>query len=314
MNNKTIFITGGAGYIGKPTASRLSQLGYQVIVYDKTPHVVLPSSIIFIEGDILDKPRLFAAMKSVKPDIVIHLAALISVSDSEKNHALYTAVNVQGIKNILSAMQEVGCKKILFSSSAAVYKDSINPVSEENTIQPTSYYGKTKELGEHEIQKEKTIQSVILRYFNIVGSTSDGLFGETLEHNPKLIPSAIRVGLGMDKKLRIYGRSYKTSDGTAIRDYVSLEDVVNVNVQAVRYLISHRSSLVCNIGSGRGSTNLEVVHMVEDVMKKKIPLEIQTPRVETVVSIANIERAKKELGWEPRFSRIQNIIEQSLPN
>lgn len=310
---KTTFITGGCGYIGKPTAYRLSQLGYRVVVYDIAPMRSFSESITYIKGDILDRERLRTAMKTVKPDIVIHLAALTSVSESEHNHALYEAVNVEGTKNILSAMKFVGCKKILFSSSASVYKDSLTPVSEKSAVQPTSYYGKTKELGESAIQKESGICSVILRYFNIVGSTSDGLYGEMLENNSKLIPSAVRVGLGMDKNLKIYGHSYQTKDGTTIRDYVSLEDVVRANILAVAYLTSHRSSLIANIGSGIGISNLEVVKIVETVLKKNILLKIKKPRTETVVSIADIKRARRNLLWGPKSSGIQSIVQSYFP-
>jgi len=184
-------------------------------------------------------------------------------------------------------------------------------------------YAQTKKEGEQNVQKEKEMQWIILRYSNVVGTTRDGLFGEPMYKNQKLIPSAIRVAIGGQKKLAIYGRDYETPDKTAIRDYISLEDVVSVNMKAVSYLLSFPESKkfrfrewkfhqIFNIGSDIGTSNLEVVLAVEKQLGKKIPLLFRKKRNEPVISVANIEKAKKILHWEPKSSQLSSVIEGIL--
>jgi UDP-glucose 4-epimerase len=327
--SKTVFITGGVGYIGGPTAYALSHEGYRVIVFDSTPLIpgigtflipgIKKENCIFIQGDIRKKDELESAMRKYSPDIVIHLAALTSVVDSEKNKEIYKETNVRGTKNVLSAMTLCGCTKIIFASSASVYGLVNKGMSEDSALHPMNVYARTKAEGEKIIQRDKKIRWVILRYFNVVGTTKDGLFGEPIYKNQKLIPSAIRVATGGQKKLAIYGRDYETPDKTAIRDYVSLEDVVRANMKSVSYLLSFPESKkfrfrewkfhqIFNIGSGIGTSNLEVVLAVEKQLGKKIPMLFRKKRNEPVISVAKIERAKRMLGWEPFYSNIPGVI------
>ena len=305
MDTQTIFITGGYGYVGFPTVQALLEKGYHVIVFDR----IVPSEkkqihhplYTSIQGDVCDYDALIRAMETWKPSFVIHLAAKVSVSESEHQKKLYEKVNVDGTKYVLRAMHENGCTKIMFSSSAAVYDVCNTSIAEHHTLRPSSYYGETKKEAEMVIQKEKNIQSVILRYFNVVGK-------ESIEKNPKLIPSALRVVKELQKELILYGHDYPTPDGTAIRDYIHIDDVVAANCASIAYLKHSNDSLVCNIGSGIGVSNDSVVREVERLCDTHIPVVYTEKRKEAVVSIANIEKAKALLRWEPHYSSLSSII------
>jgi len=307
---QTILITGGLGYIGAPTAHALAKKGYQVVVFDirHSSQDCLYENIYYVTGDIRKKEDLKRVFSLYHPYGVIHLAALTSVIDSQKNAKLYKETNVMGTKNVCEVMELFGCHKLLFASSASVYGETNNPVKEDHAIYPTSCYGKTKVKAEEIIGKNRTINSVIVRYFNVVGTTKDGVYGESIRTNPKLIPSVLRVGLDEEKQLIVYGNTYPTPDGSAIRDYVSLEDVVEANIRAIDYFQKNNQSIVCNIGSGVGTSNMDIVHAVEKQCEKKIPIIFQKPRKEIMVSIAHRGYAKNKLGWEPKNSTIPEII------
>lgn len=303
---QTVFITGGLGYIGLPTASALFEKGYHVVIFDRiSPKKHYP--FLRICGDIRNSGMLCEEMKRHKPSVVVHLAAVISVSESEKEKKLYFETNVLGTKNVLAAMRKSGCKKLLFASSAAVYDACDRLVTEDYTVRPLSYYGQTKKEAEQLIQKEYGVQSVILRYFNVVGD-------ESIKKNSKLIASAVRVAKGLQKKLILYGSDYPTPDGTAIRDYVHIRDVVQANSMAVAYLENKTPSLVANIASGIGVSNLEVVKEVERQFHVRIPIVYRKKRKETVISIADIANAKRFLHWHPTHSSRDTIIQHYLEN
>jgi len=318
-----VLITGGLGYIGAPTAYALSRMGFRVVVFDSArfcqsipgikevpnPGIGKKENYIFVQGDIRDISALTLVMKKYQPGIVIHFAALTSATESEKQKALYVDTNVRGTKNVLGAMKTSGCNNLIFASSASVYGLVNNGLSEDSVVHPMHTYASTKKEAEQIIQEEAAIRWVILRYFNVVGATKDGLFGEPIRKNPKLIPSALRVGLGLQKKLPIYGNDYPTPDGTAIRDYISLEDVVRSNIDAVRFMQKDNPSNIFNIGIGVGTSNLEAVHVVEKKLGKKIPILLKNKRKEAIISVANIKKAKKMLGWKPQCSSLPKIID-----
>jgi len=309
MHHHTILITGGSGYIGRPTAHRLAGLGYRVVVIDTREFHHIPGfDIESIKGDIRNLSQIKKVFQRYHPDLVIHFAALTSVSESEKKKKKYQETNIHGLEHILSSMTDAGCRKILFSSSSAVYRDSFTPVKEDALLSPLSFYGQTKLEGERLIQDSETIQYGILRYFNVVGTTAGGEFGEALDHNAKLIPSVLSVALGIRKKAVIYGTRYATPDGTAIRDYVALEDVVRANVLAVEHSQMDSSSFVCNIGTGRGMSNRDIVHAIEKHVKKRIPCIYRKARKEPVVSLADYAKAASILGWKPVCSDISSIV------
>lgn len=301
---QTIFITGGLGYIGFPTASALLEKGYRVVVFDR---VFLKEKypFIYIHGDVCDFNVLSRAMIAYKPFVVVHLAAVISVSESEKEKKRYFETNVSGTENVLAAMRTSGCKKLLFASSAAVYDACDKAVTEDYPRRPSSYYGQTKKEAEQLIQKEHGIQSVILRYFNVVGD-------ESMKDNSKLIPSAVRVAKGLQKNLILYGCDYPTPDGTAIRDYVRVDNVVRANCMAILYLENKTPSLVANIASGIGVSNLEVVKEVGREFHVCIPIVCRQKRKETVMSVADIAKAKKIFHWAPRSSSLPSIIKSFI--
>lgn len=299
-STRTIVITGGLGYIGLPTALALSRKRYRVVVFDrKVPKKRYP--FLFHHGDIRYLDALTNVVKEYRPSVVLHLAAVTSVAASEKEKKRYVDTNVMGTKNVLHAMHESGCTKFIFASSAAVYGASRHPVREDAPCHPSSFYGQTKKEAEVLIRKERTIHAVILRYFNVVGD-------ESIVKNPKLIPSAMRVAKGLQKKLILYGHDYPTSDGTAVRDYVYLGDVVRANCMAVRYIEKNNDSIICNIASGIGVSNLNVVREVECRFHACIPVAYGKKRKETVVSVADITRAKTALHWNPKISMLTSIV------
>ena len=309
-----IFITGGTGYIGSHCAALFLEQGHKVTLYDNLHHserdvvdrlqTLSKNPISFVEGDIRNEALLLQSLKSSKADVVLHCAGLKSISESITKPDLYQSVNIGGLRSLTQAMSQSGVKKIIFSGSANVYGHPlILPITEEARTDPQSPYGQTKLESEHILKtltkRDSQWSVVVLRYFNPVGAHHSGLIGENPKGIPNnLMPILCRVASGERSALDIYGKDYATPDGTAIRDYVHIEDLAEAHLGALNYPLKKPGFDLFNIGSSRGVSVLELVHCFEMTNSVKVPHRYVARRNGDVdqVYTAN-DRAKQILQW-----------------
>lgn len=316
---KKILVTGGAGYIGSHTVVELVQKGYCPVIYDdfssSSPEVInriqkLTGKLIrVIEGDIREEQKLADLMKSEHFESVIHFAGKKSVSESEYNPYLYFSVNVSGTISLLNAMKKAAVNKIVFSSSATVYRArATSGMVETDELEPINNYGRTKQIGEMLISEVARLQenfgAVILRYFNPVGAHPTGLIGEDPLSIPNnLMPYITQVAAGVRDKLHVFGNDYPTRDGTGSRDFLHVVDLAHAHVKALEYLNHHTGASVFNLGTGQDTTVLELVKAFEDVNEIQIPYDIKDRRKgDCATCFADPSKAKKELGWEAKLN------------
>ena len=321
-----ILLTGGAGYIGSHTAVVLSQAGHEVVLLDNfcnsSPNVleriqkILGKELSCIKGDVRDMDVVEGVMRDYKIDGVIHFAGLKAVRESVANPLLYYANNVQGSISLLQAMQNVGIKTLVFSSSATVYgKPDYLPYDEGHPTRPTNPYGQSK-LQVEEILRDLAASDphwkvVSLRYFNPVGAHESGLIGEDPSGIPNnLMPYVAKVASGELPHLNIYGNDYDTRDGTGERDYIHVMDLAEGHKAAISYLEnSGRGFDVINLGSGKSVSVMEIVSIYEEVISRKIKKVVSEKRIgDLPIYYAQAEKAKKLLHWSTRRS-IKNICE-----
>jgi len=307
-----ILVTGGAGYIGSHAVEILKNSGHDVTVLDdcSTGHVdSLPPTVRFVQGSLLDSDLVARALKGC--EAVMHFAGKSLVGESVEKPDLYRKVNVDGTKVLLDQMNVLGIKKIVFSSSAATYGEpESSPVSESAQCAPTNPYGQTKLAIERELTTVAQTQgfaAVSLRYFNVAGAlqTERGWLAERHDPETHLIPNALRAT--SDSPLRIFGRDWNTPDGTCVRDYVHIIDLIDAHIRALKFL-SPSEHHVFNIGSGSGYSVAQVVAAVSRV--KKIQLAtIDAPRRagDPAVLVANIDKAEMILNWRPERSLDQMV-------
>ena len=307
-----ILITGGAGYIGSHCALYLLEKGYKVVVFDNFSTgnnfaiKVLSQykNFSFVKGDLLNFKDLKNLFKKYNIDFCIHFAACSNIFESVKNPQKYYANNVYGTLNLLSVMKEYNVLKIIFSSSASVYGNCKNiPIKEECDINPINAYGKTKAIIESILDnydKTNGIKSIRLRYFNVIGADKKSRLGEV--HNPEshLVPNIIKSIL-KDEKMDIYGDDYNTKDGTCVRDYVNIEDLVDAHILALKYLQKENITNTFNIGTKRGYSIKEIINCCEKVTGKKVLYSVKQKRKgDPAILISDNKKAEKILGWKPK--------------
>ena len=309
-----VLVIGGAGYIWSHVVLDLFEKGHEVCVFDNLStgqRMNVLSQVSFIEGDILDRSALDKAMEGV--DAVIHLAAKKAVGESMLQPEKYAVNNINGTLNVLNAMAEKGVKKIVFSSSAAVYgipKES--RLDETSPVNPINFYGFTKLEIERFLvwyDQLKGIRFVALRYFNAVGYDPKGRI-KGLEQDPQnLLPIVMEVAIGKRDKLKIYGNDYPTSDGTCIRDYIHVSDLAIAHTQALEYLESENKSHVLNLGTERGTSVLTMVTETEKYTGRKIPYQFVDRRAgDPAMLTACAGKARDLLKWTPEYSDLETII------
>jgi UDP-glucose 4-epimerase len=309
-----ILVTGGAGYIGSNTAHLLARRGFDVIVVDDLSrgHAHNVSSVPFRQLNLSDTAVLTDLLAQEKADAVIHFAAYIAVGESTQSPELYFSNNVGGTVSLLGAMAQAKVKRLVFSSTAAVYgMPEIVPIPEESSFAPVNPYGETKVMIETILgwlDRYSGLRSIALRYFNACGSDPESDLGE--EHDPEthLIPLLLKA-IVTGNPITLFGDDYDTPDGTCIRDYIHVMDLAAAHVLAVESLLAGGGSNAFNVGTGSGHSVLEVVRAVEDVTGKKVPYKMGPRRAgDPPRLVANSEKLKKSLGWKPKFPDLKAIV------
>ncbi len=314
---KTILVTGGAGYIGTQTCKALKEAGYQPIVYDSLAagHSQAVRWGILEIGDISDRTRLVEIIDKYQPIAVVHVAAYKAVGESVKDPAKYYLNNVVGSLTLLDVMREKHIDKIIFSSTAAIYgvPELPHPVKEEDTCQPINPYGTTKWIVEKMINDFKQaygLNFVIFRYFNVAGADLQKECGERGSDPQNLIPIVFQVAVQKRKELEIFGKDYPTRDGTAIRDYIHVVDLADAHVKGLQYLLEGKPSITLNLGTGKGASVQEVLDMARKITRRSIPAKEAPRRLGDCPALtADASLAKDLLNWEPKHSDLKTIIE-----
>lgn len=316
MNTLSILVTGGAGYIGSHTVAELLENKEDIIILDNLERghkeSVLGGKLIV--GDLRDKEFINKVFKENEIEAVIHFAAYIEVGESTVDPLKFYNNNVVSTLNLLTAMNEAGVKKIVFSSTAATYGEPENtPILETDKTLPTNPYGETKLAVEKVLKWADSclgIKHVILRYFNASGAHISGQIGE--DHNPEthLIPLILQVALGKREEIKIFGTDYPTPDGTCVRDYIHVTDLANAHVLALNKLRNDNHSEIYNLGNGKGFSVKEVIDIARKVTGQPIK-SVEAPKRtgDPAVLIASSEKIVKELKWSPRYNKLETIIE-----
>lgn len=308
-----ILVTGGAGYIGSIVVEQLLAGGHQVMVIDNLQEghreAVLPEAE-FCQGDFGDSRLLARIFDKHKIEAVFHFAAETTIEFSMTDPGLYFRNNVVNGITLLDVMRQVGCDRFIFSSTAATFGEpQYTPIDEKHPQLPINAYGESKLMFEHILDwyhRGYGLKFNAFRYFNAAGASKK--LGEAHQHESHLIPVIIQVLLGQRKQITIFGSDYPTKDGTCVRDYVHVIDLAQAHILALQNLEQHPTGKY-NLGNGEGFTNLEVVKMVEQISGKKVNYALGTRRPgDPAILIASSELAKQELGWQPKYDSLKQII------
>ena len=311
-----VLVTGGAGYIGSHVCKALAREGYRPVCYDdlSSGHEWAVRWGPLERGDVRDRAALQGALERHRPVAVAHLAALIQAGEAEHDPARYESVNLGGTEALLDAMAAAGVTRLVHSSTCGIYGARDEALSEDAALAPAGVYGRTKLAAERAIAaaaSRHAIAAQCLRYFNAAGADPDGEVGEDHDPETHLIPLAIEAALG-GKGLEIYGTDYATPDGTAVRDYIHVQDLADAHVAALDKLRSGTTSLFVNLGTGRGHTVREVIAAVEKVSGKKVPVRETGRRAgDPPALVADARLAAEVLGWKARIPNIETIVEHA---
>lgn len=315
-----ILVTGGAGYIGSHTCVELLNSEYDVIVLDNLCNSseeslnrvqqICGKTLTFVQGDIRDAQVLDQVFQQYHIDAVIHFAGLKAVGESQQIPLEYFDNNISGSIQLVQAMQRAGVFNLVFSSSATVYDEAnISPLNEDMpTGMPSNNYGYTKLMVEQLLQKlsvaDERWSIALLRYFNPVGAHKSGRIGEDPQGIPNnLMPFVTQVAVGRREKLAIFGNDYDTVDGTGVRDYIHVVDLANAHLCALNNRLMAKGCRAWNIGTGQGSSVLEVVKTFERVNHVPVAYSIEPRREgDVATSFADNSRAVQELGWKPQYT------------
>jgi UDP-glucose 4-epimerase len=314
-----ILVCGGAGYIGSHTVSELLDKGEEVIVVDNLQkgheQAVLEDAKLCI-GDLRDETFLDGVFTKRPIEAVVHFAADSLVGESVEDPLKYYDNNVYGALCLLRTMVKHDVKKMVFSSTAATYGEVKNfPILEDDPTKPTNPYGETKLAIEKMLKWSEQaygLKYVVLRYFNVAGAHMEGKLGE--DHTPEthLIPIILQVALGKREHISIFGDDYDTHDGTCIRDYIHVTDLVDAHILAIEKLRRDNTSGTYNLGNGNGFTVKEVIEAARKVTGHPIPAQIAPRRTgDPAKLVASSEKAMKELGWKPRYTTLEQMIESA---
>ena len=314
-----ILVTGGAGFIGSHACKALAQWGHQPIAYDNlsTGHRDAVRWGPLAVGDILDRDRLDTAFAIHRPDMVMHFAALAYVGESVVDPGPYYRVNVAGTLSLLQTMVRREVPAIVFSSSCATYGAPHDmPIVESTPQAPINPYGYTKLTVERmlaDFECAHGVRSVTLRYFNAAGADIDGELGERHDPETHAIPLAIKAALGIGPAFKVLGTDYPTQDGSAIRDYVHVNDRADAHLKAVHYLEANGESAAYNLATGVGTSVLEMIDAVAKVTNRQVPVSYLPRRAgDPPMLFATAKQAHEKLDWKPRFVTTQETVETAV--
>ena len=300
----TVLVTGGAGYIGSHTVRLLTSQGRDVVVLDSLElgDKSRLGSVPLFQGDINDERIIEKICRKHDITDVVHFAAYKAVGESMDQPLRYYNNNVAGTIALVRSLLSNGVNRIVFSSSAAVYGNPESvPVTEESALRPESVYAETKSVVERFLSSCDAIglRSVSLRYFNAAGASADASIGEDWSMSQNLVPLVMRAILGFSGPLNVFGNDYPTPDGTCIRDYIHVDDLADAHVKALDYLSTGGKSLACNVGTGKGTSVLDVLNLAEQVSGRKVPYNIVGRRSGDPVSVyADPTLIRALLGWK----------------
>ena len=310
----SILVTGGAGYVGSHCVAALAARGYDVAVLDNLSkgHREAVGNARLYEGSLSDRTYIDSVFTRENVEAVMHFGACSLVGESMSDPGKYFTENLVGTVNLLEAMRKHRVPYIIFSSTAAVYGETdISPITEDCPKEPTNPYGESKLMVEKALKWFETahgIKYTALRYFNVAGAIQDASIGENHSPETHLVPLVLQAALN-NRPAQIYGADYPTPDGTCIRDYIYVMDLVDAHIKALDYLRAGGQSDVFNLGIGNGFSVLEIIESARRVTGIKIPAEVLPRRSgDPAVLIASGEKARRMLGWQPEYTDIDEII------
>lgn len=321
MNQHRVLVTGGAGYIGAHTAKALAFAGHEPVVFDdlSNGHAEAVKWGPLVVGDVRDGAAVEACIRDHRVDAVIHFAGLIEVGRSMLEPDLFRDHNVNGVAAVLGAMQRCGLRRIVLSSTAAVYgrpeDDGLTPLAEGLPLRPINPYGETKLEAERLIAGlgPAGIEGVALRYFNAAGADPEGGLGEAHQPESHLIPLAIEAALGLGPPLTVFGDDFPTPDGACVRDYVHVSDLARAHVMALDLDLGPDAFAALNLGVGRGASVLEVIAAVDRATGRRTPWAPGPRRAgDPAVLIADPAAARARLAWTPLFPDLDSIVRTAV--
>ncbi|HVT54946.1 MAG TPA: UDP-glucose 4-epimerase GalE [Xanthobacteraceae bacterium] len=315
-----VLVTGGAGYIGSHMVLALVDAGETAVVLDDLStgfkEAVHPKAKLVV-GDVSDEKLVASIIKEHKIDAVIHFAAKIVVPDSVADPLGYYLANTVKTRALLAAVTAAGVKHFVFSSTAAVYGNpEENPVGEDARLSPMSPYGTSKLISEwilRDVSAAYDFHYVALRYFNVAGADPQGRAGQSTKGATHLIKVACETAVGERNRMSVFGTDYPTADGTCVRDYIHVSDLVAAHLDALKHLRAGGENLVMNCGYGRGYSVLEVIETVKRVSHKDFPVEMSPRRPgDPAAIVARADKIRAKLGWQPKLDDLSKIVTHAL--
>jgi UDP-glucose 4-epimerase len=316
----SVLVTGGAGYIGSHMVLALQDAGEQVVVLDDLStgtRDAVPEGVAFVEGDVADRGLVARTIDQNSVHVIAHFAAKIVVPDSIADPLGYYQANTAKTCSLLASAVATGVRQFIFSSTAAVYGEpAVVPVSEDAVPSPINPYGRSKLMSEWilaDAGRAHDLRFVTLRYFNVAGADPLGRAGQSSPHATHLIKVACQVALGLRPWLEVFGTDYETPDGSCLRDYIQVSDLIDAHMAALAYLTHGGHSLTLNCGYGRGYSVLEVIEAVKRVAGCDFEVRHVDRRPgDPSVIVARADRIRRELGWKPGYDDLDTIVRQAL--
>jgi UDP-glucose 4-epimerase len=303
----TVLITGGAGYIGSLTARLIRASGRAIVILDtlENGHRKAVGDAPFVQGDVADSSLVERICSEHGVDEVVHFAAYKAVGESMSNPEKYFNNNVIGSQKLFGALNNAGVERVVFSSTAAVYGTPATvPVQETDPLHCESVYAETKLMIENTLRwyaQTTPMRHACLRYFNAAGASDDATLGEDWRFSQNLIPHVMKAVLGHSPALQVFGNDFPTSDGTGVRDYIHVEDLARAHVAALDYLSAGNESITCNVGTGHGTSVLEIIAATERISGKKVPHEIVARRPgDPSQCYADVGLITEKFDWSPQ--------------